>query len=111
MKQLEGALPAILYHHERIDGKGYPAGLKGDAIPLLARIIAVADVYDAITSVRAYRTMGTEYAIQEMLQVSGKQLDIEITRIFIKECLGVNPKKGHKKDGPAPAHSSRKAGP
>lgn len=97
MKQLEGALPAILYHHERIDGKGYPAGLKGDEIPLLARIIAVADVYDAITSIRAYRTMSKEYAIKEMIQVGGKQLDAEITRIFIKECLGVNLNKSQRK--------------
>jgi HD-GYP domain-containing protein (c-di-GMP phosphodiesterase class II) len=48
-------LPGVKYHHERWDGKGYPEGLKGDAIPLLGRILAVADFLDALTSDRAYR--------------------------------------------------------
>jgi hypothetical protein len=52
---LEEALPVILHHHERVDGEGYPAGLTGEAIPLEARVVAVADVWDALTSDRAYR--------------------------------------------------------
>jgi HD-GYP domain-containing protein (c-di-GMP phosphodiesterase class II) len=53
--QLDQILPAILHHHEHYDGSGYPAGLVGEEIPLLARIIAVADTYDAILSDRPYR--------------------------------------------------------
>lgn len=53
--QFEGILDGVLYHHERLDGSGYPCGLKGDQIPMQARIIAVADVYDALTSDRSYR--------------------------------------------------------
>jgi HD-GYP domain-containing protein (c-di-GMP phosphodiesterase class II) len=52
---LHEVLPVILHHHERIDGKGYPAGLAGNAVPLEARVVAVADVWDALTSDRAYR--------------------------------------------------------
>lgn len=54
--QFEGILDGVLYHHERLDGSGYPCGLKGDEIPIEARVIAVADVYDALTSDRSYRT-------------------------------------------------------
>src|SRR5690606_1624345 len=55
---------AILYHHERWDGQGYPFGLAGEAIPILSRIVLVADAYDAMTSVRAYQpALPTEYAI------------------------------------------------
>lgn len=53
--QFSDLLPGVLFHHERMDGSGYPAGLEGDEIPLVARIIAVADVFDALTSDRAYR--------------------------------------------------------
>ena len=53
---LREALPVILHHHERVDGGGYPEGLKGRAVPLEARVVAVADVWDALTSDRAYRT-------------------------------------------------------
>ena len=52
---LRGAIPAILYHHERYDGGGYPLGLKGEEIPLSARIVAIADVYQALISNRPYR--------------------------------------------------------
>lgn len=66
----------ILHHHERWDGKGYPAGLKGEAIPLGARFIAVCDTIDAITSLRPYRPPRTwEECQQELLAVRGSQLD------------------------------------
>ncbi|MBC8247933.1 MAG: HD domain-containing protein, partial [Deltaproteobacteria bacterium] len=85
IEQLEGSLPGILYHHERYDGKGYPEGLKGEAIPFCARIIAVADTYDALTSDRAYRT-GThpDTAISIMKSAAGSQLDAELFEIFQK---------------------------
>jgi HD-GYP domain-containing protein (c-di-GMP phosphodiesterase class II) len=78
-----GALPAILHHHERYDGKGYPDGLKGEDIPLLGRIIAVTDTFDAITSSRAYRAgSSVGKALEIMKSVAGSQLDARIVEIF-----------------------------
>ena len=76
---LHDLIPAILYHHERFDGTGYPQGLKGAQIPLSARIIAVADTFDAMTSTRTYRkALSYEYAQQELLNSSHTQLDSQI---------------------------------
>jgi putative nucleotidyltransferase with HDIG domain len=75
----------ILAHHERIDGKGYPRGLKGDDIPKLARIIAVSDTYDVMTARDSYRTpMPSQDAIAELRRVAGQQLDAEYVEIFIE---------------------------
>lgn len=85
IEQLSGSLPGILYHHERYDGKGYPEGLKGEAIPCCARIIAVADTFDALTSNRAYRFgRHSENALAVMKQAAGNQLDAELFKIFQK---------------------------
>jgi len=76
--------PIIYAHHERYDGKGYPRGLKGDEIPLGAKIIAVADTYDAMTSDRAYRkSLDKEAAIKELKRCSGTQFDPKLVDIFI----------------------------
>jgi HD-GYP domain-containing protein (c-di-GMP phosphodiesterase class II) len=73
----------LLHHHERLDGKGYPGGLSGDEIPLGARIIAVADSFDAITSDRPYRRAASaEDAAREIERCSGTQFDPEIVRAF-----------------------------
>ncbi|PLX83228.1 MAG: hypothetical protein C0617_11875 [Desulfuromonas sp.] len=83
--RLHYALPGIRYHHERFDGSGYPYGLKGKAIPLQARIIAVADTYDAMTSSRAYRPARShEEAMAEMERVSGSQLDMDIVAVWFE---------------------------
>jgi putative nucleotidyltransferase with HDIG domain len=75
----------ILAHHERIDGKGYPRGLKGDDIPELARIISVSDTYDVMTARDSYRTPTSSYeAIQELRRVAGKQLDARFVEVFIE---------------------------
>jgi putative nucleotidyltransferase with HDIG domain len=75
----------ILAHHERIDGKGYPRGLKGEEIPLLARIISVADTYDVMTARDSYRTpVSQAEAIAELRRVSGSQLDAEVVEAFIR---------------------------
>ncbi len=71
----------IRYHHERPDGKGYPEGLVGDEIPLLARIVAVADAFDAMTSTRSYRdSLDLEYAIEELRRYSGKMFDADVVK-------------------------------
>ncbi len=73
-----------LYHHERYDGKGYPIGLKGEDIPIEARIIAIADTYDAMASNRAYRHALTEESIiEELKKCRGAQLDPMIAKVFI----------------------------
>ncbi len=78
----------VLYHHERWDGKGYPRGLKGNAIPLQSRIIAVVDSYDAMTSVRPYRDALTKEAAKEEIRINaGKQFDPEIADVFLKTIL------------------------
>jgi HD-GYP domain-containing protein (c-di-GMP phosphodiesterase class II) len=82
---LRELIPGAYCHHENFDGSGYPQGLKGDEIPLMGRIITVADAYDAMTSDRAYRKAlphGT--ALQELEQGSGVQFDPEIVRVFLK---------------------------
>jgi len=82
---LKFAIPAILYHHERPDGKGYPLGIKGDDLPLSAMIIAVADTFDAMTTDRPYRkAMSREEAIQEIEGQSGTQFDAEVVKAFRK---------------------------
>ena len=73
------------YHHERYDGKGYPEGLKGEEIPLLARIIAVADAYDAMTSTRSYRdALPKDRVRNEILNGMGKQFDIKFAAILLQ---------------------------
>jgi HD-GYP domain-containing protein (c-di-GMP phosphodiesterase class II) len=75
---------AILYHHERYDGFGYPFGLAGEKIPLLSRIVLVADAFDAITSNRAYQVaLPAEYAINEIVINSGTQFDPAAVEAFV----------------------------
>jgi len=82
---LKEIAPLTLYHHERFDGTGYPLGLKGDQIPLGARILAVADTYDAMIADRPYRkAFPFEYVKQEMKKAAGSQLDPEIVKIFFE---------------------------
>ena len=81
---------ATLHHHERYDGKGYPKGLSGEDIPLISRIISVVDAYEAITSDRVYRkSLGKEFAIQELKACSGSQFDPKIVDVFIR-CINQN---------------------
>ena len=83
LEQLASSLPGMLHHHERYDGKGYPGGLKGKEIPLEARIIAVADTFDAMTSNRAYRPgKSPAEALEEMEKVAGSQLDPKLVKVF-----------------------------
>ncbi|MBS3990679.1 MAG: diguanylate cyclase [Erysipelothrix sp.] len=80
----------VLSHHERYDGKGYPNGLKGEEIPLMARIVAVSDAYDAMTEQRTYSTpFSKEEAITELNRCAGSQFDPEIVLVFINVVLGM----------------------
>ena len=79
-----GVLAAVRWHHERMDGKGFPDGLKGDRIPLPARIIAVADTFDAMTTSRPYRTpLPLLTVLRELKRVAGSQLDIRCVAALI----------------------------
>lgn len=83
---LSDLVPLVKHHHEKFDGSGYPAGLKGEDIPLGARIISVADAFDAITSARCFRKGSpVGYAVTELKQNAGKQFDPMIVDIFISE--------------------------
>ena len=84
-EQLKDVIPGMCYHHERTDGNGYPEGLKDANIPLLARIIAVADAYDAMTTNRPYqKALGRQEAISEIERCSGIQFDPEVVQAFIQ---------------------------
>ncbi len=83
--ELKNAILGVKYHHENYDGSGYPEGLKGDQIPLIASIIAVADTFDAMTTDRPYRRgLSKQDAIAEIKKVSGKQLNPDIASIFLE---------------------------
>jgi diguanylate cyclase (GGDEF)-like protein len=80
---LINCLPAINYHHEHYDGSGYPGGIKGDNIPIEARILAIADAYDAMTSPRPYREqLSGKDALAEIRRCAGTQFDPELADIF-----------------------------
>ena len=90
ISQFRSILPAILSHHERVDGRGYPDGLRGDNIPEEARIIAVADTFDAMTSDRQYRkSLSFQQAMSELERCKGTQLDARITEVF--QSLAMDP--------------------
>jgi HD-GYP domain-containing protein (c-di-GMP phosphodiesterase class II) len=83
IKFLHPLIPGVHLHHERWDGRGYPLGLKGKDVPLIARIISVSDTYDAMTSDRAYRrALPHEVAIGEIERCSSTQFDPEVARAF-----------------------------
>lgn len=85
IRALESLLPSILYHHERIDGYGYPDGLKGKDIPFWSKIVLVADTFDAMTSTRPYRlALDKEIAFEELKRFSGTQFDPEIVEAFLR---------------------------
>jgi putative two-component system response regulator len=86
LRSLRPVRPIVRHHHERLDGSGYPDGLRGDAIPLTAQIVGVVDAYDAMTTTRPYRrALSDEHARQELLRdAAGGILDRDIVRIFIE---------------------------
>ena len=84
-EDIEGMLDGIRYHHERYDGTGYPDGLSGTDIPLVARVLAIADSYDAMTSNRVYRKRLTDEEVRnQLITCAGTQFDPMLSRIFVK---------------------------
>ncbi len=85
IRYLQSALDIPYCHHEKWDGSGYPRGLKGEAIPIAARIFAVADVWDAITSDRPYRKgWSKEAALAYIQEQSGQYFDPQVVKEFLK---------------------------
>ncbi len=85
VRQLRESIPGVKSHHEQLDGTGYPDGLKGDEIPVLARIVAVADTFDAMTTDRPYRkAMEKEAAVKELKRCSGTQFDEKAVEAFLQ---------------------------
>ncbi len=83
-----GAIDVVRYHHERWDGGGYPRGLRGDAIPLVARIFTICDIYDALVSERPYKIAWPEHqAVEELRHLSGRNLDPRVVDVFIDQVL------------------------
>jgi diguanylate cyclase (GGDEF)-like protein/putative nucleotidyltransferase with HDIG domain len=91
---LVSCLPAILHHHERWDGSGYPSGLKGEAIPIEARILAIADAFDAMTSPRPYRqALSYKKVLDELKRCAGTQFDPELVEAFLPIALSTAPEE------------------
>ncbi len=85
IKQLKDIIPYIRFHHEKLDGSGYPDRLKGDSIPLSARILHVADSFDSMTSDRPYRPApGIDYALSELQKYKGIQFDHRVVDAFLR---------------------------
>jgi len=84
VRQLRESIPGVKSHHEQLDGTGYPDGLKGEEIPVLAKIVAVADTFDAMTTDRPYRkAMEKEAAVRELKRCSGTQFDEKVVEAFL----------------------------
>jgi response regulator RpfG family c-di-GMP phosphodiesterase len=99
---LHPVIPGVHLHHERWDGKGYPVGLSGEEIPLMARILAVADSYDAMTSNRAYRKALTHrVAIEELKRCAGTQFDPAIVEAFL-DAIDSYRKEAARREEPVP---------
>ncbi len=86
-------IPGVRHHHEWYDGRGYPAELEGDQIPLASRMVLIADTYDAMTADRAYRKgRAPEVAYKEIIDFAGRQFDPQLAKIFVE----AHPKWGPK---------------
>jgi len=85
IKQMRDIVPGVLCHHERMDGTGYPDGLRGDEIPLIGKIVGLADSFDAMTSRRVYRdALSMEHALEEIRRGLGTQFDETVGTVFLE---------------------------
>ncbi|HEX3725206.1 MAG TPA: response regulator [Pirellulales bacterium] len=92
MRTFNDSLAAVRFHHERLDGSGYPLGLRGSEVPLLAQVLAIADVYDALTSCRHYRAaLPREKAIEILRDEAHRGLhDVDLVETFVREVIEAN---------------------
>jgi HD-GYP domain-containing protein (c-di-GMP phosphodiesterase class II) len=87
IEQLRETLPAVRWHHEAWNGKGYPDGLAGEDIPLIARIVAVADTFDAVTTTRPYQHAYTgNYGLETIKKLAGTRFDAKVVTAFLRAC-------------------------
>jgi len=85
ISQLEEIMPGMQFHHEQLDGKGYPSGLKGDEIPMIARIITVADCFDAMTTIRPYQEAAPiEYVLAKIRSAAGVKYDERVVEALVQ---------------------------
>jgi len=92
---LQSAVPYVLYHHERWDGSGYPQGMRGKDIPVEGRLLAIVDVYDALTTARPYHPARSTYDVLQFLQMNaGRLFDAHLVTMFIKVIQGSPGKRG-----------------
>jgi HD-GYP domain-containing protein (c-di-GMP phosphodiesterase class II) len=90
--EMHPIVPLIRHHHESWDGTGYPDGMKGEEIPMISRVISVADMYDAMTSDRPYRKRRShEWAVEEIKRVSGTKLDPRVAEAFLQVLKEISP--------------------
>ncbi|WP_243253678.1 HD domain-containing phosphohydrolase [Anaerotruncus rubiinfantis] len=86
LPSLDYVIPAVIGHHERWDGKGYPRGISGEDIPIAARCLAIADSFDAMTSKRSYKqALPVDFAIKEIEDQAGRQFDPRLAKVFVEE--------------------------
>jgi HD-GYP domain-containing protein (c-di-GMP phosphodiesterase class II) len=86
LEPLRPLLPLLMHHHERWDGRGYPLGLRGEAIPLGARILAVADAFDAMLTEKRHRKARSQSdAVRELQRCAGNQFDPRVVEAFVKQ--------------------------
>jgi HD-GYP domain-containing protein (c-di-GMP phosphodiesterase class II) len=85
IEPLKDMIPAIRWHHEAWNGRGYPEGLKAEQIPLIARIVAVADCFDAITTSRPYqRAYAPAFAVETITKLAGSRFDAKVVTAFLR---------------------------
>lgn len=107
---LRDVYPIVYHHHERFDGQGYPDGLKDSQIPLAARIVSIADGYDAMTSHRPYRSaLSHAQAVQELVRGAGTQWDPDLVRLFLK-AIASDSRQKQRLRRPAAVRESRRSG-
>ena len=85
LPSLDYVVPAVVGHHERWDGRGYPRGIAGEDLPIGARCLAIADAFDAMTSARSYKAAySVDFACQELISQSGRQFDPMLVPVFLE---------------------------
>ena len=111
IEELSEVASIVRHHHERFDGKGYPDGLKGNAIPLFSRILFILDAYEAIASDRVYRKgIGQQKALDEIVQNAGSQFDPELVEVFLRAMAKIAEENGKASDNSDDLEEIKNAG-